>query len=173
MSVRKLCACTRIAALMLAAAAFESAAAQATGTTTASPRRQQSARPPTPAESAQTKARADSIVRATQTTNHLWVDSVARDIGIDSAHLHGADSVAAAARARQDSTLTPSAPPAAPTVAPAADPLAHDHQQAVDSMSGSRGGTRAPDTASPLPLLIAGGFLAFGAGLLFLRRARA
>lgn len=175
MSVRKLCACTRIAALLLAAAAFESAAAQATSTTTAAARRQQSPRATTPAEPVQAKARIDSIVRASADSNRPWVDSAASNVGTDSTHVHGADSIAAAraaARAARDSARASVTSPAAAPLTPA-DPGGHDHQQAVDSMSGTRGGSRAPDTASTLPLLVIGGITGVGAGLLLLRRARA
>ena len=96
------------------------------------------------------KARADSVSRVAVTNMKAWVDSAAVAVG---------SSVPAPVDSVKPAPVGPVSETRIPTGSRTAAPPA-----------ASDGGIRAPDTASPLPAILALGAGALAAGLLLLRR---
>ena len=110
---------------------------------------------PVAAAPAQTIAeRRDSAVRVTMTNMKDWVDSAAATLGV---------------------AVTPATDTAPALVPP---PAAHvDHAPATPARSSEttefREGAKAPNTATPIPMLALLGLISLGAGLALLRTKRA
>jgi len=96
------------------------------------------------------KARADSVSRVAVTNMKAWVDSAAVAVG-------------SSVPAPVDSTATAPA-------GPVSDTRISTGSRSTTAPAARSDGMRAPDTASPLPILLALGIGALAAGLLLLRR---
>lgn len=144
MKNRNLIGAGAVLALMLG-----SGVAQAQFTTAIAPRK--AAEAPTPALVAEARQRNDSVAKETLTDMKAWVDSAA-------------STIAAVPR--------PAAPDSVRTAA-AVGPDTAASRRTTRSSSGDvafQDGGRAPNTATPLPLIVLAGLGALGAGLVLLLR---
>ena len=139
------------AGAMALALMIGSGSAGAQFTSVMAPKRAAEAPPAVIAE--QLRQRSDSVARQTLTDMKAWVDSAASTVA------------AVPKPAMQDSVTG---------AAGAADTALASARRTTQARSGEvafKDGGRAPDTASPLPLVLLFGFGAVGAGLMLLRRS--